>query len=84
MVNYQPSTTLLQAQSPLPLIPNRTGLIKLASPVRARDNISHLLFLTLQSGEETEKAARNTIATGSMEAQEEESKIESHLVETHE
>lgn len=58
--------------------------MKLASPARARDSISHLPFLTLQSGEETEKAVRNTIATGSMEAQNEDSKIESHLVETHE
>lgn len=54
MTNYQPLRPLMQSQSPAlgstPLIPNRTGLMKPASPVRVRDSISHLPFLTLQSG----------------------------------
>lgn len=66
-----------------PLIPSRTGLADMASPLRARDSLIHLPFLTLQGGKEMEKAARNTLATGSM-AQDEDRKIQSHLVETHE
>lgn len=67
VVNYQPLKTLLQAQSPIlrsrPLIPSRTGLADMASPLRARDSLIHLPFLTLQGGKEMEKAARNTLAT---------------------
>lgn len=87
MTNYQPLRPLMQSQSlafgSTPLIPNRTGLMKPASPVRVRDSISHLPFLTLQRGEETEKAARDAAAKSSVEAQDGESKMESHLPEAH-
>lgn len=79
-MNYQPFKILKQAQtailsSTFP-IRGRTGVMKQASPGRLRGSIRHPSFLTLRSGEEGEKAVRNTITESSMQAEDEHSKME--------
>lgn len=78
-MNYQPFKILKQAQtailsSTFP-IRGRTALMEQASPDRLKGNIRHPSFLTLQSGEEGEKAVRNTITESSMRVEGEHSKM---------